>query len=270
MRIWLKKIGLALGLGSMLLGTAGARDEIIFSTAPTQTPEKTIQLYTPLLNYLSQVTGKQFVIKPAKNYLEYNNGTLQNAYDMVFDGPHYTGWRMERQGAVPVARLPGTITIVVAVREDSNIRQLDDLIGRNVCAFSSPNMLTMDFLNYFRNPVRQPNMVRADGFKEINECLKSGRGDAAVLRDQVWAKQDQTGLRLIAQTFRNHPERTFSVGSNVAPEVREKIAAALVSEEGIKVAAPLLEEFKKDKFIPADPKTYEGLGDLLAPVWGFQ
>lgn len=90
MHIWLKTIGLALGLGSMLLGTAGARDEIIFSTAPTQTPEKTITLYTPLLNYLSQVAGEQFVIKPAKNYLEYNNGTLQNAYDMVFDGPHYT------------------------------------------------------------------------------------------------------------------------------------------------------------------------------------
>lgn len=115
MHIWLKKMGLALGPGSMLLGTAGARDKIIFSTAPTQTPEKTITLYTPLLNYLSQVTGKQFVIKPAKNYLEYNNGTLQNAYDMVFDGPHYTGWRMERQGAVPVARLPGSITSVAAL-----------------------------------------------------------------------------------------------------------------------------------------------------------
>lgn len=266
---WIK-VGMAIGLSSLLLGAASAKDEIIFSTAPTQTPEQTIKLYTPLLNYLSQVTGKQFVIKPAKNYLEYNNGTLQNTYDMVFDGPHYTGWRMERQGAVPVARLPGAITIVVAVREDSTIQRLDDLIGRNVCAFSSPNMLTMDFLNHFRNPVRQPTMLRVDGFKEINQCLKSGRGEAAVLRDQVWAKQDQTGLRLLQHSFRSHPERTFAVGGDIDPEVRAKIAAALISEEGTKVAAPLLEEFKKDKFIAADPKTYEGLGELLAPVWGFQ
>lgn len=266
---WIKS-GLCMALGWSLAGAVLAKDTIVFSTAPTQTPEQTIKLYTPLLNYLSQVTGKQFVIKPAKNYLEYNNGTLQNAYDMVFDGPHYTAWRMERQGAVPVVRLPGVISIVVAVREDSAIRHLDDLIGHNVCAFSSPNMLTMDFLNYFRNPARQPTMLRVEGFKEINECLKSGRGDAAVLRDQVWAKQDQTGLRLIEQSFRSHPERTFSVGSGVEPEVRDKIAAAMVSDEGSKVAAPLLEVFKKEKFIAADPKTYEGLAELLAPVWGFQ
>ncbi len=266
---WMR-VGLVIGLGVVHAGGALAKDEIVFSTAPTQTPEQTVKLYTPLLNYLSQVTGKQFVIKPAKNYLEYNNGTLQNSYDMVFDGPHYTGWRMERQGAIPVARLPGAITIVVAVRDDGAVKQLDDLIGKNICAFSSPNMLTMDFLNHFRNPARQPNMLRVEGFKEINECLKSGRGDAAVLRDQVWAKQDQTGLRLIERSFRSHPERTFSLSREIEPEVREKIAAALISEEGGKVAAPLLEVFKKEKFIAADPKTYEGLGELLTPVWGFQ
>lgn len=266
---WMKG-GLLFGLGLLLAEAVLAKDEIVFSTAPTQTPEQTVKLYTPLLNYLSQVTGKRFTIKPAKNYLEYNNGTLQNAYDMVFDGPHYTGWRMERQGAVPVARLPGAISIVVVVRDDGNIRQLDELIGKNVCAFSSPNMLTMDFLNYFRNPARQPNMLRVEGFKALNECLRSGRGDAAVLRDQVWAKQDQAGLRLIEYTFRKHPERTFSVSREVEPEIRDKIAVALISEEGNKVAAPLLEVFKKDRFIAAEPKTYEGLGELLAPVWGFQ
>lgn len=266
---WMRK-GLWLALGWCLTGMVVAKEEIVFSTAPTQAPEQTVKLYTPLINYLSQVTGKQFVIKPARNYLEYNNGTLQNTYDMVFDGPHYTAWRMERQGAVPVARLPGAISIVVAVRDDSDIRQLDDLIGRKVCAFSSPNMLTMDFLNYFRNPVRQPVLLRVEGFKEINECLRGGRGDAAVLRDQVWAKQDQTGLRLIEHNYRKHPERTFSVAAGIEPALREKIAAALISEEGNKVAAPLLEVFKKEKFIPVNPADYDGLGELLAPVWGFQ
>jgi len=89
----------------------------------------------------------------------------KTTYDMVFDGPHYTAWRMERQGAVPVARLPGVISIVVAVREDSTIRHLDDLIGHNVCAFSSPNMLTMDFLNYFRNPARPAHHAAHRGFQ---------------------------------------------------------------------------------------------------------
>jgi len=250
--------------------SAQAKDEIVFSTAPTDPPEVTKKLYTPLLNYLSSVTGKTFVIKPASSYIEYNNGTLKGEYDMTFDGPHYTAWRMERQGHVPVARLPGDISIVVILRADSTISSMDELVGKKVCAFSSPNMLTMDFLNFFPNPVRQPVLLREQGFGDIVKCLKEGKGEAAVLRDKVWEKQDQTGLKLLPQQFRSYPERTFSVSRDVEAEVIAKISAALVSEEGIKASAALLQQFKKDKFIPADAKAYEGVGALLAPIWGFQ
>lgn len=247
-----------------------AKDEIVFSTAPTDTPAVTKKIYTPLLNYLASVTGKTFVIKPAENYIEYNNNILKGVYDMTFDGPHYTGWRMERQNSVPLARLPGEITVVVILREDSTVSSMEDLVGKKICAFSSPNMLTMDFLHYFPNPARQPVLLREQGFSEIMQCLRSGKGEAAVLRDKVWDKQDQTGLKLLAQQFRSYPERTFAISDEVGPDVIEKITAAMVSEEGIKASEAMLQQFKKDKLIPANPKLYEGLGGLLAPVWGFQ
>ena len=250
--------------------TYAAKDAIVFSTAPTDTPDATRKLYNPLMNYLAQATGVKFVIEPAQNYVEYSNKLRAGAYDMLFDGPHFTGWRMERMGAVPLARLPGDISIVVVVRADSTVSAVGDLVGVRVCSFASPNMLTMDFLSYFPNPARQPILVREQGFKEVTECLRSGKGDAAVLRDKVWAKQDQNGLKVLAEKYRSYPERTFSVSKDVDPALREKIAAALLSEEGQKAAAPILAAFKKDKLIPADPKVYDGLGNLLSPVWGFQ
>lgn len=247
-----------------------ADDAIVFSAAPSQPPAVMVKLYTPLVDYLAKATGRKFVIKPATTFIEYSNDMRAGVYDLVFDGPQFTGWRMERMGFVPVARLDGEIAVVVAVADNSKLNTMGDLIGLNVCAFASPNLLTLDFLSYFPNPAQQPTLIREQGFNQILSCLKQGRGDAAVLRDNVWTKQDHTGLRLLNQRFREYPERTFSLGKRISPELRAKITAALLSPDGLKAAAPILKAFHRTKIIAADPKAYAGLGQLLTPVWGFQ
>ena len=259
-----------------LFGTAvnAADDEIVFSTAPTHSKEETLKLYTPLMRYLSEVTGKKFVIKPAANFIEYSVRMRLGKYDMLFDGPHLTGWRMANMEHTPIVRFPGTIKIVVAAKKDSRLNSMEDLEGgyARVCAFSSPNMLTMAFLSYFPNPVRQPSLIRTQGFKHLVSCLKSNRGQAAVLRDKFWGKiseEDKAELKLIAQPERGYPERTFSVSSELSEPLRKQIAEAILSEEGQKVSQALLARFKKKNFIPAKAEDYKDLDRLLRPVWGF-
>ena len=263
---------LLLALSSIV--NAADDDTIVFATAPTHSKEETLRLYTPLMNYLSQATGKKFVIDTAANFIEYSVRMRLDKYDMMFDGPHLTGWRMVNQNHVPIVRFPGTIKIVVAAHKDSNLSTLQDLEGgfARVCAFASPNMLTMAFLSYFPNPVRQPNLVRTQGFNNLVKCMKEGRGDAAVLRDKLWDKikdEDKANFRLIAQPERGYPERTFSVSPRIPEPLRKQIAEAMLSEEGQKVSQALLERFKKKNFIPAKAEEYEGLDMLLRPVWGF-
>lgn len=247
-----------------------AKEEIVFATAPTQPEAETRKLYTPLLQHLSEFTGKKFVLKTAKNFVEYSNKMRAGEYDMIFDGPHFVGWRMERMGHVPLARFPGEIRIVVAGHTDSAYQSIEELAGVRVCAFPSPNMLSMAFLQYFPNPVRQPALIRAQGFKGLNSCLREEKGEVAVLRDKLWAKMDQEGLRLVAAPKRGYPERTFSISKEIEAALRSQIAEALVSQSGITAGEVLLKRFKRDKFIKADPKEYAGLGALLNPVWGFQ
>ncbi len=249
-------------------------DTIVFSTAPTHSKDETIKLYTPLMNYLSQVTGKKFVIDPAANFIEYSVRMRLGKYDMLFDGPHLTGWRMVNMDHTPIVRFPGTIRIVVAAKKESSLGSMDDLEGgfARVCAFASPNMLTMAFLSHFPNPVRQPSLVRTQGFNELVSCLKSGHGQAAVLRDKLWGKlsdDDRSKMKLIAEPKRGYPERTFSVSSKFSESLRKQIAEAMLSEDGLKVSNALLARFKKKNFIPATSADYEGLDLLLRPVWGF-
>ncbi len=251
-----------------------ADDEIVFSTAPTHSKEETVKLYTPLMRYLSEVTGKKFVLKPAANFVEYSVRMRLGKYDMLFDGPHLTGWRMANLEHTPIVRFPGTIRIVVAAKKNSKLISMDDLEGgyARVCAFASPNMLTMAFLSHYPNPVRQPSLIRTQGFQHLMSCLKSDRGQAAVLRDKLWGKisdDDKAEMKLIGQPERGYPERTFSVSSNIGEPLRKQIAEAMLSEEGQQVSQALLARFKKKNFIPARPEEYKGLDQLLRPVWGF-
>ena len=248
---------------------AAAKDDLILSTAPTQSFEDTRALYTPLAQFLSKTTGKNVVLRPAHNFIGYQSKLRHDRYDIVFDGPHLTAWRVNRKNHEPVVRFPGQIRIVVATKEESEYKALADLDRARVCAFASPNMLTMVFLSQFPNPVRQPHLLREQGFKDLVDCLQSGRGDVAVLRDKQWDKVDQTGLRLIPFPEHSYPERTFTVSERVDLETREKIRAALLSEEGKIAAEKLLSRFKKSKFVPATKAEYANMDELLAPLWGF-
>lgn len=261
------KGGLAVLLACLAL--AAQAKPLLMSTAPTQSVEEARALYEPIARYLSQATGQEIVFEPVSNYMRYNRMMQDDGFDLLFDGPHFVGWRMEKFGHKPLVRFPGEIRIVVAVKEEGpkELAGLD--MGQKVCAFASPNMLTMAFLKYFPNPSRQPHLLRVQNFPEVMKCLREGEGEAAIFRDKIWAKMEQTGLRLLQVPEHGYPERTLTVSSRVDAAMADRVRQALLSDEGTKVAEKLLTRFKKKSFVRADPGQYQGLDRLLAPVWGF-
>ena len=247
-----------------------AEDTLIFSTAPTHSAKKTQEIYGPVVKYLSQATGKKIEIKTATTFVDYNNNLQKNNYHILFDGPHFVSWRMDKFGHVPVARLPGYIKIVVVVKKDSKITKMEQLASKRVCSFPSPNMLTMAFFEHYPNPIRQPVPVPAKGFKGLEKCLERSDVVAAVLRDKMWAKmKNKDKYKILYAPPNTYPERTFSVSPGIDSDTRKKITYALLSAEGQPYLHDLLTTFKRDKLIPARPGEYQGLGELLAPVWGF-
>ena len=263
-------VPLAILLMAVCSPALAVKDTIVFSAAPTESSDEVKAFNQPLLALVAKASGKRVVMELASNYVEYTARMRQGAYDMVFDGPHFVSWRMEHLGHVPLVRLPGKIQIVVAVRDADGVRAVDELaVGRRVCAFPSPNMLSMIFLTHFPNPARQPALVPVNGLGGLTKCLREGRGDAAVLRQEPWEKLDKTGLRALDLPAHGYPERTISISAEIEPELRARIAAALVSDEGAQAGAQLLKAFKHERFVPADPAEYAGMTELLAPLWGF-
>lgn len=264
----------------MLVGWAGninaaVGDVITFATAPTQSVDKTKELYGPLAEYLSKETGKNVKLVIPKTFLEYTNKMRKGEYDIIFDGPHFVSWRMKHIRHAPIARLPGKLIFVAVVKDDGKIKKVGDLVAKNVCAVNAPNLATLSVLDALPNPVRQPLIVSQRSFKEALSCLKQGKGVAAFLPIKFWKKFTKKGktdgLKVLYSTGKRPlPPRTFSITKAIDLATRNKIAAALINSEGQPGAKPLLDRFKSKHFVATNAREYNGLSELLISVWGFQ
>lgn len=251
-----------------------AAERVVFTTPPTQPVEKTQELYGPLAAWLSEVTGAEVVLVPARNFLEYTNNMRQGQYDLIFDGPHFVSWRMLNLEHEPIARLPGELVFVLAAREDAGISDVSQLVGKKLCALASPNLATLAVLDYFPNPSRQPILVPVKSFKDSLQCALDNKALAGVMPIHFWkkwTKEGETqGLKVVLSTAqRPLPPRTFSISKKVSPELRAKIAAALLDAEGKPGAKPVLDRFRKKNFTDVKSDNFEGLHRLLRQVWGF-
>jgi len=247
---------------------------ITFTTAPTQSVKETQRIYGPLVDYLAKASGKDIKLVPARNFLEYTSKMRKGKYDIVFDGPHLVSWRMDKVNHVPLARLPGKLVFVAAVKDGVGISDIKQLIGKKVCAVNSPNLATLTVLDLFPNPARQPLIISVRSFKEAFKCMKSGRGIAAFLPIKFWnkfTKKGKTGGMSVVYSSDQAPlpTRTFSVSNRLDEELQDTLKHAFLNTEGVAGAKPLLDRFRSKNFIPATEHEYEGLSRLLSSVWGF-
>ena len=245
--------------------------ELVFSSPPRESRAKGEEVYQPIADYLSKVTGQKVIYRYPDNWLVYQRDMQRGDYDIVFDGPAFIGWRQDRQGHVPLVKLPGKLSFVlVAKKEQQKIQALKDLAGRSICAFPPPNLATLTVLYEFDNPSRQPLIVETQSFPGAYEGVMTGKCVAGILQTKIYEKlaAERGGTKVIFSS-RGVPNQAFTAGPRLVPELKAKITQALLSPEGKIATRKLLDEFKLQDFEPATKEEYAGLGRLLRDVWGF-
>jgi ABC-type phosphate/phosphonate transport system substrate-binding protein len=244
---------------------------LIFGAPPRGTAAEEAATYQPIADYLSRVTGKNVLFDYAQNWLVYSKDMVDGKYDLVFDGPHFNGWRMERMGHTPLVRLPEGHEFVVVVRaDDTHIHALHKLAGRMVCAHASPNLGTLALLSQFDNPVQQPVIVEMQGWDKAFDGLVNGACAAAVLPIKSLEKFEH-GQHLTNIIYRHRPlpNQALSAGPRISPEMQRKIQAALLSEESKGITSKLRSAYGSKDFVPARTEDYAGLGVYLKDVLYF-
>lgn len=243
-----------------------ARSDLIFSAPPRGSYQDETAVYQPVVDFLSRVIGRKVVFQYADNWLSYSKEMTAGRYDIVFDGPAFNGWRIEKLGHSPLVRLPEDFVFVVIVKSDNDrIKQLKDLAGHKVCAHAPPNLGTLTLQAQFGNPARQPYITEVKGWDNAYKALMSGRCDATVLPIENLTKNEKgpsQATKIIYQ-HKAMPNQAVSVGPRIAPGLHAKIATALLSEEGRHATEKLRAAYAGKDFVPASRAEYSGLGDLL-------
>jgi ABC-type phosphate/phosphonate transport system substrate-binding protein len=248
-------------------------NELVMSSAPREEQAEAEAIYGPLAEHLTKVLGKKVVYKYSGNWGMYQGLMQKGAYDIVFDGPHFNSWRVDRTQHNVIVKVPGEHVFVVLTRKDNDkLRELKQLAGRTVCAHAPPNLGTLTMLNEFDNPARQPLIVNIDGWKNIYDGLMANKCVAAVIPLKALEKFEKDGNRQAKIIFRGAtlPDNAFSVGPRLTPSDQDKVARALLSPEGEKATTVLREKYAHGKsFAAANNKEFAGLGTYLRNEWGY-
>lgn len=255
-----------------LITTAPARADLIFSSAPRDTPQNEEAVYKPLMDLLTRTIGQKVTFRHGGNYTIYISEMRKGSYDLVLDGPHFVSWRIVKLGHVPVVKFPGNLTFVAIVRKDqTRVQDLKDLVGRTICAFPPPNLATLAVYYEFDNPARQPMTIPVENFADVYKRVASGKCMGGILQAKLYQDLDKdANAAKVIFTTKPLPNQAFSAGPRVTPEMRDKIAKALLSPEGAAATTKLREIYKVPNLVAATPDEYQGLGKLLRDTMGFE
>jgi ABC-type phosphate/phosphonate transport system substrate-binding protein len=246
----------------------------IFTSPPREGAEKGDESYAPIAEYLSKATGEQFVYEHPDNWLSYQDRMQKDAYDLVFDGPHFVSWRVEHLKHTPLVRLPGSLDFVVIARRDNEkITTFEDMGGRTVCGHAPPNLATLTLQAQFENPSRQPFIRVVRGFPAAYQGVIKKKCAGAVLPTGVYKKLDTgetQGQTRILFHSKPLPHQAISASPRIPPELQARIREALLSPDADAATAKLRARFSGGKpFVAATTEEYVGYGYLLKDIWGF-
>lgn len=241
-------------------------------SAPPREDEKTAKgMYEPIAEYLSQAIGKKVVFRYSGDWLSYQTEMKKGAYDIIFDGPHLTGWRAAKLQHSTLAKAPGDhVFAVAALKQDNKLSEVRQLVGRRVCAMNPPNLGALTLLNEFSNPARQPVIVHTRSWEGIYKGLIDGRCQAAVLPLKNLQKYDRSLATKVLYRGPAFPNQAFSAGPRLTRDDQAKLARALTSTEANAVTAKLREAYVIETgFVLAKKEEYLGMAAMLKDSWGY-
>lgn len=247
------------------------QEALVFTAPPRETPEAGVEIYQPVADYLSQAIGKKVRYKHPGTWGVYRTEMLKGSYDIIFDGPHFNSYRMEKLSHNILVKIPERHEFAVIVRKDKTAYQnVQQMAGRSFCTHAPPNLGTLVLLSQFDNPSRQPVIISTNGWDNIYNGVISGKCAGGVLPMANLKKVDKASLARVIFKTAAMPNQAFSAGPRVSLEDQTKIAQALASPDAAGPTEKLRAAYKVgNSFALASNQEYQGLAEFLRNEWGY-
>ena len=253
-------------LFAVLPGSASART-INFVVQPIFSPEQTRKVYQPIIDYLSEQTGEDFILVTAKSFLSYWETMKRNEdYHLIMDAAHFTDYRVSKMGYRVLAKMPASVSFTLITNEQNLILDTDELIGKPVATLPPPSIGSVRMAQMFPNPARQPELFSATSANQAIADVKSGKYMAALIPSPLLNDHPDVNVIKVTESV---PHMAISASPKISVTLQNKIRLALIDAHKSKKGLLCLKKMALEKFEPASNKTYKGYRTLLAGVWGY-
>ena len=261
---------LALGLAMAgAIGSADVRADYKLVAEPIYPPEKSAEVYKPLIAYLNKATGEKFVLVTPRNYHFYWRDLKQTeGVDFAIDEAHLADYRLQRYKFVPLVRTaePTSYTLVTSV--DVGSKGLEGLVGKKIVSMPAPSLGYALLLTMYPNPIQQPDIEsNASSWRDAVEIVFAGEADAAIIPTHL--KDTYPNLSPV-KTSKEFPGTLISANPSVPKAVRQKVHDALLKLDSDTDAAALLLELGVTRFVGASAAEYAGSETVLKDFYGYQ
>lgn len=248
--------------------------ELIFSAPPRGSEADERAMYEPLAKAMTSAIGKEVKYVYPHGFLEYSVKMQKGEYDIVFDGPHFSQWRVENLHHSILVNLPENLQFVVIVkRSKSKVKTTHDLVYNTVCAQMTPQLGTLMLLSNYTQHVVEPQLHLVKGEEKVFTDFKDGKCSAAVLRDKRFYKLSKADRAQYKVVYRSNvaPNDAITVNNKFTQEQRKALIRLLTNPKAMKVAKPIFDKFSRNAiaFDKADPQKFDGLDQLLSLSFGW-
>jgi ABC-type phosphate/phosphonate transport system substrate-binding protein len=236
---------------------------------PTYTPDKQIEVYKPLIEYLNANSGHHFTLVTSRNFQFFWRDIRQSVpVDFMFAEAHFTDYQARRAGFEPLVKTAENSSYSVLANEEVAQRGINSLIGYSVVTMPSPSLGFALLAEIFPDPIRQPN-VQSSGksWRDGVEMVFAEETDAAIV--PTWLQREYPNL-VSMTTTREFPGAAISAGPKVDLAVRQAVRDTLLKLHEDENAYAVLSELGISQFIPASAAEYYGYDRLLKSFFGYK
>lgn len=128
----------ALATVCLFFTTNALAETYTFGVVPQQAAKRLAQLWTPILEHISEESGHKLTFATAKNIPTFEERLKQGAYDFAYMNPyHYTVYSQVPGYKALAKRIDQKIRGIIVAHKDSTFQNLEDLNNQTL-AFPSP------------------------------------------------------------------------------------------------------------------------------------
>lgn len=241
-------------------------EEYTLAIHPVLPTAETRKIYQPLANYLSEQTGHSITIVTNSNFLTHWQTIKKGKYDLVLDGPQFTGYRLEKLDYSVLAKFPNVVSYTLVAGEEQMIMDPNELIGKKIATTPSPALGALRLQQLYPNPLRQPVIIETSDSELALERVLEGKAQAAIVPAAMVSNYPQL---LTVTNTEQIPAPALSAAPGVSEEAKTAIRKALLNARNDEKGQKVLELLRIERFVATDGSEYRPHAALLKNMWQY-